>query len=103
MISSTYFYELKNFNGYEAYFLAVATYGFLGKPKKRFVPAMVHYINGTKNTCKSVRKLPKKINSKNFFCLIHAQNKSQLDEFVREHPDLQMYLEKLKEYLKSNK
>ena len=102
-MTSTYTYQKLSFNGYAAYFLLIQTIGFFGNQRTKFVPAMAHYINGKKNTCVRLSRFPTTINTKNFFYFIHAQDESHLNEFVREHPDINVYVGKLNEYLKSGK
>lgn len=92
-----------NINGYEAYFLLVSTNRLILGKRNKFIPAMAHYINNKKNKYVGVRKFPTRIDETNFFYFVHSQNVNLLQEFVREHPDIEMYVEKLREYFKSNK
>ena len=103
MPESLYSIEKMNINGYEAYFLTVTSKSFFTGEKHRFIPAMAQYINDKKNPYVKIKKFPAKIDSTNFFYFIHAQEISKLQEFIRVHPDINLYLEKLKEYLKSHK
>jgi len=101
MTSSLYTYEKLNFNGYEAYFLKCETNGLFRKRKMRYVPTLSNYIVDVKNNMTKASRFPQEINESNFFHFIHAEDKSRLDEFTREYPDIKMYVEQLKQYFKS--
>ena len=99
MTESLYTFKKMNFNGYEAYFLLVSTNNLIWKRQWRYVPAMANIIDNRRNTYVEVKRFPKKITKQNFFYFIHAQDKLKLDEFIREHYDIELYIQKLKEYL----
>ena len=64
---------------------------------------MAQYINAKKNWYVKFRKFPTKLDATNFFYFIHAQDITKLQDFIREHPDISHYVEKLRDYLKSHK
>jgi hypothetical protein len=100
-MTSTYTYQKLSFNGYEAYFLMVSTHGLFSRVKTRFVPTLSNFIADKKNNMTKLGRFPEKINEKNFFHFIHAEDSSRLDEFTRTYPDIRLYITELNHYFRS--
>ena len=101
MASSSYIYQKLSFNGYEAYFLMVSTHSLLGGKKSRFIPTLSNFIVDKKNKMTKIYRFPEKINDKNYFHFIHAEDPSRHDEFIRNNPDIRLYIAEIKKYFKS--
>jgi hypothetical protein len=72
------------------------------KKTNRNVHWKVLYYLKEKHPC-DFNMFPAQINSLHFFYFILPQDESSLNEFVREHPDINLYVGKLNEYLRSSK
>lgn len=101
MNQTKYSIRLEDINGYKAYYLRIRVVGWFGVKRWKYVPTMFYTMNGVKNKYLKPGKFPSRINKKNFFYFIHATNRDALKKFIRDYPDIDLYLVKLKNYLKS--